>query len=122
MSNTDTKKELGHNLRAYLTGFGLSVVLTLTAFFIAHRGLSSRGALVAVLIALALSQFVVQMYFFLHLGQEEKPRLKLTTFWFMLIVVIIIVLGSLWIMRNLNYNMMQSPQETRQYLSNQDGL
>lgn len=59
---------------------------------------------------LAFGQFVVQLVYFLHLGTEQKPRWKLLVFWFMIVVVLIVVVGSLWIMYNLNYNMIMPPE------------
>jgi cytochrome o ubiquinol oxidase operon protein cyoD len=56
------------------------------------------------------------------LGRESKPRWKFIFLLFALLVVGIVVGGSLWIMNNLNYHMMLSPQQTTQYLNSQDGL
>jgi len=40
----------------------------------------------------------------------------------MLGVVLIIVGGSIWIMNDLNYRMMDSPQQMQKYLKSQDAL
>ena len=38
-------------------------------------------------------------------------------------MVLIVVIGSLWIMHNLNYNMMHmSPQEQLQYMHDNEGI
>jgi hypothetical protein len=39
-----------------------------------------------------------------------------------MMVLLIIVIGSLWIMSNLNYRMMGSPSQVNQYIQSQDGL
>ncbi|HWB38964.1 MAG TPA: cytochrome o ubiquinol oxidase subunit IV [Candidatus Saccharimonadales bacterium] len=107
------------SLKSYVVGFGLSLVLTLASYLlVAHHSLGRDGLLAATTV-FALSQFFVQMRFFLHLGIETKPRWKLLVFCFMTGVVLILVLGSLWIMNNLNYRM--TPAEIKQYLQNQDG-
>lgn len=91
------------SIRSYSIGFGLSLVLTLAAYLLASRHASGGWALVITLAALAVTQLTVQLIFFLHLGRESKPRWNLTVFAFALMVVVILVFGSLWIMKNLNY-------------------
>jgi cytochrome o ubiquinol oxidase operon protein cyoD len=49
-------------------------------------------------------QLAVQMIFFLHIGNEVKPRYNLIAFSSAMVVVFIVVFGSLWIMNNLNYH------------------
>jgi cytochrome o ubiquinol oxidase operon protein cyoD len=73
--------------------------------------------LVLVIVGLAVVQLLVQLIFFLHLGKESKPRLNLTIFAFMLLVVGIVAIGSLWIMHNLDYNMM--PKEMNEHMLDQ---
>ncbi len=104
---------------SYVTGFMLSLALTLFAYLSVTQHLMSTNALVALIIGLALVQFFVQLFFFLHMGAETKPRWKLLVTSFMILVVLILVLGSLWIMYNLNYRM--TPQQVDQYLQNQNG-
>jgi cytochrome o ubiquinol oxidase operon protein cyoD len=107
------------SMRAYVIGFVLSLVLTLSSYLlVAHHGLERRGLIVATVV-LAITQFFVQMVYFLHLGFETKPRWKLMVFGFMTLIVLILVLGSLWIMSNLNYRM--TPKQIKQYLKSQDG-
>lgn len=103
----------------YVTGFVLSIVLTLVAYLSTVNHLFSERTLIGLLIGLALVQFLVQLFFFLHLGKETKPRWKLLVLFFMIGVVLILVIGSLWIMDNLNYRM--TPQQINQYMQNQDG-
>ena len=85
-------------LRSYLLGFALSVALTLAAFWFAAAQLHYL-----LLVALALAQLAVQLIFFLHLGDEQKPRWRLTLFVFALVVVGILVGGTLWIMSNIHH-------------------
>lgn len=92
--------------RLYVMGFCWSVILTVAAYVAVVQQLLSRGQLLAYITILALLQVAVQLYFFLHLGGEPRPRWNLWTFLFMSSIMLIIVIGSLWIMHNLNYNMM----------------
>jgi cytochrome o ubiquinol oxidase operon protein cyoD len=113
-------------LKSYVIGFLFSVMLTLVAYFfvVNHTSTymppSSQNFIIAIILALALAQFAIQLVFFLHLGKESKPRWKLTVFLFMIGIVSIVVFGSLWIMSSLNYRM--TPQQIDTYMNNQDGL
>jgi cytochrome o ubiquinol oxidase operon protein cyoD len=93
-------------LKAYVYGVTLSLLLTLAAYLPVDRGWLSGNALIATIVGLAILQAGVQVVLFLHLGQESKPRWNSLLFLFMMIVVLILVLGSLWIMYHLNYNEM----------------
>ena len=107
-------------LKTYISGYIASIVLTVTAYLaVSHRLLSGNNGLIAVVVGLALAQFLVQLVFFLRLGRETKPRWKLLVFGFMVMVVCILVFGSLWIMSNLNYRM--TPAQINTYMKNQDG-
>jgi cytochrome o ubiquinol oxidase operon protein cyoD len=106
----------------YVTGFVLSVAMTLVAYTAVARHELTHTTTIVTIVGLALAQFLAQMIFFLHLGREAKPRWRLIILLAALVVVGIVVGGSLWIMNNLNYHMMLSPQQTTQYLNSQDGL
>lgn len=112
--------------RSYFIGFGLSIVLTLAAFLVTKQQVDSEGrllpelAMMVALVVLAISQLVVQLLYFFHLGKEAKPRLNLVSFLFMLMVVGIVGFGSIWIMYNLNYNMHGKEVET--YIQNEENI
>lgn len=91
---------------SYVIGFVSSIILTLVAYILVVNHVMSGAGLVAVIVGLAIIQLFVQLFFFLHLGEESKPRWNLMALLFAAMVVIIVVFGSLWIMNNLNYNMM----------------
>jgi cytochrome o ubiquinol oxidase operon protein cyoD len=112
---------------SYITGFVLSVILTLAAYLLVQNQTSGSHALFAhpfvigAISVLALIQFVVQLYFFLHLGQESQPRWKLMVLFFMVVIVLIIVSGSIWIMYNLNSRMVPTQTQINTYMQNQGG-
>lgn len=114
--------------RAYIAGFALSVALTLIAFALVkthvdhQHGYPSDNFMMVSLLALAVLQLFVQMVFFLHIRRGSKPRWNAWAFAFAAVVVAILVIGSLWIMSNLNYRMMYSPSQINQYLKEQDRL
>ena len=69
-------------------------------------------ALTYTIASFALVQAIVQLIFFLHLGQEGKPHWETFIFFFMLLILMIIVLGSLWVMNDLNERMMPKHMTT----------
>jgi len=107
-------------LKNYVVGYLVSIVFTITAYLlVTHRATVARSFIIIAIVTLAISQFLAQLYLFLHLGKETKPRWKLFVFCFMVMVVLILVFGSLWIMNNLNYRM--TPSQVNTYLNNQGG-
>jgi len=108
-------------IKSYVYGFIGSLLLTFGAYSVGVRHSLSRWWLIGVLVGLALVQFILQLVSFLHLGKDKRRRWDWLVFIFMVGTVLIIVLGSLWIMSNLNYHM--SLQQQYQYLNNQgDGI
>lgn len=106
---------------SYVVGFVLSIITTLLAYFFVVNKLFSAETLVYVVLAIAVVQLVVQLVFFLHLGRGN--RWKLITFLFAVLVVLIVVVGSLWIMHNLDYNMIQmTPDQMIQYMKENEGI
>jgi cytochrome o ubiquinol oxidase operon protein cyoD len=99
------------------------LLLTLLAYFAVVNQWSSGGLLVAFILTLAVTQFIVQLIFFLHLGQEDKPRWNLTTFWSALLVLIMVIFGSIWIIKNLNARTghHMTPQETEEFIIKDEG-
>ncbi|MBW3569163.1 cytochrome o ubiquinol oxidase subunit IV [Candidatus Parcubacteria bacterium] len=108
----------------YITGFIISVILTLEAYFLVVREALPYWILIFTVFALAVIQTFVQLFFFLHLDSESKPRWKMTTFLFAGLVVIIVVFGSLWIMTNLHYNQEKSysPEEIGKYIEEEEAI
>ena len=91
----------------YVAGYVISLILTLLAYDIVVNHFAHGFQLLVLLGVLAVTQAIVQLVFFLHLDQESGPRYKLITFMVMIVMLLIVVVGSFWIMYHLNYNMMQ---------------
>lgn len=102
----EIKKEWHGTLKAYIIGFTASLLLTVISFLLVATRLLSDQHLIYVIVFLALAQAVIQLIFFLHLGQEAKPRWETVVFCFMVVVLLIIAIGSLWIMHDLNERVM----------------
>ena len=60
-----------------------------------------------IILGIAVAQVIVQVICFLRLNaQTEQGKMNLMSFIFTIIILGVVVLGSLWIMVNLGYNMM----------------
>ncbi len=94
------------NVKPLIIGFLLSLVLTLAAYYTVVFHAVSGKALQCLIMGLGGVQALIQLVLFLHLGMESKPRWTVTSFLFMVLVILIVVGGSLWIMYHLNYTMM----------------
>jgi cytochrome o ubiquinol oxidase operon protein cyoD len=123
----------------YISGYLLSLTLTLIAFALVRRHINSHHLspsdtfMLAALAGLALIQLFVQLTFFLHLDRESKPWWNNTALAFAVVVVFILVGGSIWIMTNLNYHhgpqnvthtghVLHGPAQTNQYIIQDEGV
>jgi len=91
----------------YIIGFILSIILTVIPYYLVVNHILASEMSYIVISVFAILQLLVQLVFFLHLGGESKPHWNLIAFVFTLFIIGILVTGSLWIMYNLNYNMVE---------------
>lgn len=107
---------------SYVIGFLSSLTLTIVAFALVMNHVLNIQGLIICVVSLAVVQLLIQLFFFLHLGHESKPRLNLITLLVAVLVIGMVVGGSVWIMHNLNYNMSMSQQEINKYMRDNEGL
>lgn len=93
-------------VKSYIVGFIISLILTIIPFFLVAKHTFSDIQLYVTIGLFALAQLIVQLVFFLHLSPKSHARWNLNVFIFTFLVVMILVLGTLWIMFNLDYFMM----------------
>lgn len=96
------------NIRSYVIGFLWSIALTLAAYFLVTEHVYTGWTLALIIMVFSVVQVIIQLLYFLHLGDEPKPYWNLIIFLFMVLVVLILVIGTLWIMYHLDYRMMPS--------------
>jgi cytochrome o ubiquinol oxidase subunit IV len=92
-----------------IVGFLLSLLLSFCAYFIIlHPGLFQLRNVTAVqaILLLAALQSFVQFVFFLDVWREKGALWNLGFFVSTISIICIIIFFSIWIMDNLNYNMM----------------
>lgn len=111
-----------YKISAYVIGFTISLYLTLFAYFLTTREMLPHLSLMIAIIVLALLQFVVQVVFFLHVGEEAKPRWSLAAFLSMMLMIAIVVVGSIWIMANLDYHHDVDSNQAAEKLIKDEGL
>lgn len=93
-------------LKLRIIGFVASLLLTLSAYWVLVSGGFSQKMTVVTLLILALLQGMFQAICFLHLSMEKRARWNLAIFVSTISIIIVIIIGSIWIMDHLNYNMM----------------
>lgn len=114
-----SKVNYQHETRQYVIGFIGAALLTIFAYSSVKLAWFSAGFTAAFVLTLAVLQLAVQVYYFLHLKSESKPRWRSWTFGFTLIMMLVVVMGSLWVMYNLNYNMGMNGDAMEQYMLKQ---
>jgi cytochrome o ubiquinol oxidase subunit IV len=94
----------------YLVGLGLAILFTATSFFVAGTDLVWQPSIPVAIIVLAIAQMGVHLVFFLHITTGADNTNNVLALAFGLLIVILVIGGSLWIMANLNHNMMPMDQ------------
>jgi len=95
---------------AYTTGLVLAVILTATSFWAANTTLLWEPGVATGLAVLAIAQMGVHLVFFLHITTGPDNTNNVLALAFGILIVALVVAGSLWIMTNLNANMMPPGQ------------
>ena len=98
------------SLKSYLAGFALSLILTLLSFGCVMTGLLPHDMVKPGLLVFCVAQVLVQLVFFLHLSFAPAQRNNTLIGLFALLLIAIVVAGSLWVLHNMNVNMMPHMQ------------
>jgi cytochrome o ubiquinol oxidase subunit IV len=99
MAHNEATHSEGHGSPgAYIGGFILSIVLTLIPLWLVLGNVGSRRLQVTLIMIMALLQFLVQLFFFMHVRDSEKPRYNVLALILGAVFVFTIVAGSAWIM------------------------
>lgn len=108
--------------KSYILGYVYSVLLTLGAYYLIVKEVLSGWTAAFIILSLAVLQLFVQLFYFLHLDQGKKPRWNMISFFFAVMVVLIVVLGSIWIMVNLSYHHahQRTPDQVERYIQDEE--
>jgi cytochrome o ubiquinol oxidase operon protein cyoD len=102
--------EPSEGVGSYLIGLGLATLLTLVSFFIARTTLVWEPSIPVALAVLAIAQMGVHLVFFLHITTGPDNVNNVMALAFGVLIVFLVIAGSLWIMANMNHNMMPMDQ------------
>lgn len=107
MSHSVNEHGASHgSVKSYMIGFILSIILTAIPFWMVMDGSASHGTILGVVLVCAVVQVLVHLVYFMHLDSKSEGGWNMVAIVFSAIIILIVVIGSLWIMWNLNYNMM----------------
>ncbi len=90
------------DLKPYLIGLLLAVLLTATSFWAANTSVLWPPGVPIGLVVLAIAQMGVHLVFFLHITSGPDNTNNVLALAFGVLIVALIVIGSLWIMSNLS--------------------
>jgi cytochrome o ubiquinol oxidase operon protein cyoD len=94
------QKKLG----MYLVGVISCIILTVIAFWAVMAQTFSKFEIITIIFSAAFIQFFVQVICFLRLTAEtEQGRTNIMSFIFTGVILLCILIGSVWIMHDLNY-------------------
>ncbi|MBB4619078.1 cytochrome o ubiquinol oxidase subunit IV [Sphingomonas abaci] len=102
----DAKANVGKAVGIYATGLLLAGILTAASFWAAGSHAIFGPAVPAALIALAVAQMGVHLVFFLHITTGPDNTNNVLALAFGVLIVALVLVGSLWIMRHLDHNLM----------------
>ena len=107
MSHDHNSASASHgNTKQYTIGFILSVILTVIPFGMVMAGGFGRGIVMAVIAITAVAQVLVQLVYFLHMNSSSEQRWNVIAFIYTVLCIAVLLVGSVWIMNYLHYNMM----------------
>jgi cytochrome o ubiquinol oxidase subunit IV len=106
----NAEESTASGLLLYTIGLALAVGLTATSFWAANASLLWAPGIPLGLTTLAIAQMGVHLVFFLHITTGPDNTNNVLALAFGVLIVTILVAGSLWIMANLNDNMMPPPE------------
>jgi cytochrome o ubiquinol oxidase operon protein cyoD len=103
-------ESIGQGILGYVIGLVLAALLTAASFGVVYTDLIWRPAIPVALVALAVAQIGVHLVFFLHLTTAPDNTNNALALAFGVLIVVLLIGGSLWIMRHLNENMAPMPR------------
>jgi cytochrome o ubiquinol oxidase operon protein cyoD len=90
----------------YTLGLLVALVLTATSFWVANTSLLWPGGVGLGLAVLAIAQMGIHLVFFLHITTGPDSTNNVLALAFGLLIVFVVVTGTIWIVADLNDNML----------------
>ena len=95
---------------SYTVGVGLAILATIGSFVVSQTNLLWPPGIPVGLVVLAIAQIGVHLVFFLHLGSGSDNTNNILALAFGVLIVFLVIGGSIWIIANLNENMLPMNQ------------
>src|SRR3954467_5819101 len=103
----EAEGELGRgSIQSYVIGLALSTLLTVVSFGLPATGLVWGPGVSVALAVFAIAQMGVHLVFFLHITTAPDNTNNVLALAFGVLIVGLLIAGSLFIMTNLNNNML----------------
>ena len=102
MSNHEHAQPHAHGSTAqYVTGYLLSLVLTVIPLALVLTHSLSRAGLILTILTTAVLQFIVQLFLFMHVREKQNGSPNWHGIGLVLgaVVIVTIVWGSIWVMK-----------------------
>ena len=102
-------------LKGYLTGFVLAAILTIVPFWLVmDHVFQDHTVLILLVLALGAAQILVHIVYFLHMNSASQGGWNLMALLFTIVILFVTLSGCLWVMYNMNANMMHPMSEYSQ--------
>jgi cytochrome o ubiquinol oxidase operon protein cyoD len=106
----DGEEDFHVSVKSYAVGFILSVILTAIPFWLVMgKVLANPQTTALVILGFGAVQMVVHMIYFLHMNAKVEQGWSMLALVFTVALVVIMFAGSVWVMYNMNANMMPTP-------------
>ncbi|MDK3018232.1 cytochrome o ubiquinol oxidase subunit IV [Pseudodonghicola flavimaris] len=93
-----------------MIGFALAAILTIIPFALVMGEVEmERTTLIGIIMGLGAVQIIVHLVYFLHVSGDSEEGWTLGSTLLAIIILFIVLAGSLWVMHNMNVNMMPMP-------------
>jgi len=102
----ESKGGLIRAILAYVIGLLLAATLTAASFWAVGTHLIYGPGIPIAIVTLAIAQMGIHLVFFLHITTAPDNTNNVLALAFGILIVCLVIFGSLWIISNLNHNMM----------------
>jgi cytochrome o ubiquinol oxidase operon protein cyoD len=109
-ASADTEGKTLSDVGISTLGLALAVALTAISFWVANTPLLWAPGVLLGLAVLAIAQMGVHLVFFLHITTGPDSTNNVLALALGILIVILVAAGSIFIMANLNENMMPPPE------------
>ena len=111
----ETQSATRADVGIYTLGLALAVILTGTSFWVTNTSLIWAPGVSLGLAVLAIAQMGIHLVFFLHITTGPDNTNNVLALAFGVLIVFLVVIGSLWIMTDLNMMSSSEPMTPMQH-------